>query len=172
MRCQKAIFSAYRTDQYADPEGFLHQLGAVLEEFPDEVITHVSDPRTGVQRRSEWPPTIAKIVAACEDHAAYLDRMRKPRAVPLPRLPSPRLQDMPAGYLAQIFVPENHSRYQALVRWSETADRLYWKYGKSSDGRQGIWVNIGIWDGSISMHSDTETIMATERTNPEQTVRE
>lgn len=147
MRCQKAIFSAYRTDQFADPEGFLTQLGAVLEEFPDETIMHVSDPRTGIQRRSKWPPTISEVVTACEEHQDYLRRLAKPKAFAIPREPSPRLREAPDGYLAQIFVPEGHQRYAGLVEWSEKADRVYWRYGKSSDGRQGIWVDYDTWNG-------------------------
>jgi hypothetical protein len=32
------VFSAYRIDQFADPDGFKTQLGAVLEQYPDEVM--------------------------------------------------------------------------------------------------------------------------------------
>src|ERR1700754_4486555 len=68
LRCQKALFCAYRTDQYADPEGFMVSLGVVLEGFPDEVITHITDPRTGIQRRLKWPPTLNEVIDACELH--------------------------------------------------------------------------------------------------------
>jgi hypothetical protein len=163
LRCQKAIFSAYRVDQYADAEGFMTQLGAVLEEFSDEVVLHVSNPRTGIQRRSKWPPTISEIVEACEDHVDYLRRLRMPRREALPSLPAMLLRDRPDGYLANCFVPDTHGRYPSLVAWAETAERPYWKFGKSSDGRSGIGVNLGIWDGLISMRSD--------RTNPEQVAR-
>jgi hypothetical protein len=147
LRCQAAIFSAYRTDQYADPEGFKVQLGAVLEEYPDDVIAHVSDPRTGVQRRSTFPPSISEIVKACDEHAGYLERLSRPRAEPIPREPSPRLKEMPEGYLSQIFVPQSHQRYAGLVAWAEKADRVFWRYGKSSDGVQGIWVDFDTWNG-------------------------
>src|SRR5262245_36528057 len=71
LRCQKVLFSAYRADQYADPETFMASLGAVLEGFPDEVIIYVTDPRTGIQRRSKWPPTISEVITACEVHQDY-----------------------------------------------------------------------------------------------------
>lgn len=38
----------------------------VLEQYPDEVILYVTDPRTGVQRGCKWPPTISEIVDACD----------------------------------------------------------------------------------------------------------
>jgi hypothetical protein len=74
LQCQRIVFSAYRADQYADPEGFMLSLGMVLQDYPDEVIVYITDPRTGVQRRNNWPPTIAEIVAACDDRIAYLKR--------------------------------------------------------------------------------------------------
>jgi hypothetical protein len=72
LRCQRIIFSAYRSDQYSDPEGYMASLGAVLEQYQNEVIVYVTDPRTGVQRGCKWPPTIAEIVSACDTHAAHL----------------------------------------------------------------------------------------------------
>jgi hypothetical protein len=77
LRCQRIIFSAYRTDQYSDPEGYMASLGAVLEQYPNEVIVYVTDPRTGIQRKSKWPPTIAEIVGACDERAAHLRDMER-----------------------------------------------------------------------------------------------
>ena len=50
-------------------------LGMVLEQYPDEVIVYVTDPRTGVQRKSKWPPTISEIVEACDGRVAELARI-------------------------------------------------------------------------------------------------
>lgn len=144
LRCQVALFSAYRIDQYADPEGFKNSLGAVLEGFPDEVIRYVCDPRTGIQRRSKWPPTISEIIEACEDHQAFLTKVRteRPRA-PVAVLPPP---PRPPGHCANVFVPEGHARYQSLVDWSQTADPKMWKFGRSSDNRAGIWIARMFWE--------------------------
>lgn len=68
------LFSAYRIDQFGDPEGFKNQLGAVLEQYPDDVILHVCDPRTGIQRRAKFPPTISEMVEACNERVAELKR--------------------------------------------------------------------------------------------------
>jgi hypothetical protein len=59
------ILSSYRKDQFADPDGFLAQLGVILAEYPDEVIKHVSHPLTGIQRTCKFPPSLAEIVEAC-----------------------------------------------------------------------------------------------------------
>ncbi len=146
LRCQLAVFSAYRIDQFADPEGFKTQLGAVLEQYPDEVITYICDPRTGIQRRSKFPPTISEMVEACDEHRAFLDKLRKQRPAFKERLPAPLLRDRPAGSLAQVFVPEGHPRYTSLVDWTETAEPMWWKYGQSSDGRNGLWVSHTAWN--------------------------
>jgi hypothetical protein len=123
-------------------------LGAVLEQFPDEVITYVTDPRTGIQRRMKWPPTISEVIEACEQHQDYLTRLRTRRPVIAERLPPPSLADRPAGSRATIFVPEGHSRYAKLVEWSKTADQLWWKFGQSSDSRKGIWVSLSAWENT------------------------
>jgi hypothetical protein len=50
------------------------------------------------------------------------------------------------GSLAHVFVPRDHPRYPSLAAWSETSRRKFWKFGKSSDGWDGIWVARGVWD--------------------------
>jgi hypothetical protein len=151
IRCQLAVFSAYRIDQFADPDGFKTQLGAILEQYPDEVITYVCDPRTGIQRRSKWPPTISEMVEACDDHREFLAKLRKPRPVFQERLPAPLLKQRPQGYMAQVFVPEGHDRYDAMVKRAEASDPIWWKYGKASDGRNGIWVSHNFWNNAPDM---------------------
>jgi hypothetical protein len=71
------LFSAYRADQYADPDGFMTSLGMVLEQYSDEVVLYVTNPRTGVQRRSVWPPSIAEVVSACDARHAELHRRKR-----------------------------------------------------------------------------------------------
>ncbi len=110
LRCTLAIFSAYRADSYGSDdhaEGYKANLKAVLSQYPDDVIIHISDPRTGVQRGCKWPPTISEIVTACEvqmQHLAKLDRLRhwgKPEAVPrleAPREERPSMEELKAKY--------------------------------------------------------------------------
>lgn len=50
------------------------------------------------------------------------------------------------GCLAQVFVPNDHVRYSNLVEWAKTADVRMWKFGKSSDNRDGIWIAYNVWD--------------------------
>jgi hypothetical protein len=75
VQAARMIFSAYRRDDFADPDTFVLQLGMVLERYPDEVIAALSSPLTGIQRRCKRPPSIADIVEGCE---AILDRLPRP----------------------------------------------------------------------------------------------
>jgi hypothetical protein len=71
------LFGSYRADQYPDPEGFMVSLGMVLEQYSDVIVVYVTDPRTGVQRRSVWPPSIAEVVSACDARHAELQRIER-----------------------------------------------------------------------------------------------
>ena len=71
------LFSAYRTEQYPDPEGYMVSLGMVLEQYPDDVVVYITDPRTGVQRHCKWPPAISEIVEACDQRDQYLQRRER-----------------------------------------------------------------------------------------------
>lgn len=100
----RILFSAFRTDQYADAEGYVASLKMVLEGYPDDVIVHVTDPRTGVQRGCKWPPTIAEIVSACDARLQELVKLagRQRKVVPLiegpPREERPTLAELKAKY--------------------------------------------------------------------------
>lgn len=129
-------------------------LGAVLEQFPDEVITYITDPRTGIQRRSKWPPTISEVIDAGEQHQEFLARQRAPRLVVKHR--EPELCDFSPGALAKIFVPEGHNRYAGLVEWTGRADRALWKFAPSSDSRPGLWVSHQAWNDPASTRKNGE----------------
>lgn len=60
------LSSSYRLDQFPDPDAYVVSVAAVLEGYPDDVIHHVTDVRTGMQRGCKFPPTIAEVVTACE----------------------------------------------------------------------------------------------------------
>jgi hypothetical protein len=65
----------------------------VLADYPDEIIAHITDPRTGVQRQCKWPPTIAEIVTACEvrmQHMAKLKRLDNWGRSAVPAIEAPR----------------------------------------------------------------------------------
>lgn len=81
IRQAKMLFSAYRRDEFADPEGFVMQLGAVLSAYPESVILHATGPMTGLQRRCKFPPSIAEVVTECDSELARLERIARYQAM-------------------------------------------------------------------------------------------
>ena len=148
MRSLLALFSSYRLDQYADPDSFKTVIGAVLEGYQSDVVIYVCDPRTGIQRRCKFPPTVSEIVEACDDHRDFLARAGRTKAIPLPRPSYQRFDERPVGNLANIFVPEGHPRYEGLVEKVKTLEPIWWRFGNASDGRPGLFVPLNLWDNS------------------------
>lgn len=140
-RQAKMLFSAYRRDDFADPELFIAQLGMVFEGYPDEVIVTVTSPRTGIQRRIKFPPSIAEVVEACDAETVAMDTRRRYAAMPsrpaYTRLPVPP-DDRP-GRRANLFVSMDAPQYQAAYEWAMgNTDAADWRWDKE---RGGIWVN-------------------------------
>lgn len=119
----RILFSAYRSADFADPEGFVLQLGMVLEEYADEVIIAVTHPRTGLQRRSKFPPSIAEVVEACNTEAvAVATRAKYAAMTPVPRLAAP-----PGDRCSYHEMTMNHGRpigrFEAGTRYEQFAGR-------------------------------------------------
>lgn len=78
----------------------------MLEQYPSEVIVYISDPRTGVQRRCKWPPTISEIVEACDKRIAELNQAERfrnwgkngPPLIEGPQAEKPTLEELKAKY--------------------------------------------------------------------------
>ena len=85
------LMSSYRKTDYQNPEGFIATLGAILEDYPSEIVEYVPDPKTGLQRRCKWPPTPAEVVEACAAEIAWRTKIAQNSGLsPVPRLPRPR----------------------------------------------------------------------------------
>lgn len=76
-----------------------------MEQYPDEVVIHVTDPRTGAQRGLKFPPTIAEIVSACDAKMADIQRTKRYQnwgkneaLLEGPREPRPTLDELKAKY--------------------------------------------------------------------------
>lgn len=147
------LFSAYRKDEFSDPESYLAQLGIVLEGFADEVIVAVTHPRTGLQRRLKWPPTIAEVVEACEAEARRIDTTA--RYGRMQRRSYPALADYSIpqpGRRANLLVRSEAPQYGVACEWAATAGEADWK--TDPEGR-GIWVN---WLASPLAHVRSEGV--------------
>lgn len=119
--------------------GFVTQLGAILERYPDEVVEYVTDPMTGIQRKVKFPPSIAEVVEACDERVAVVERHKRYLALPpsQPRLAS----DVPSRprHRANIRVPHDAPQYQRMVEKANApgADPLDFRW-EGSD----LWVSL------------------------------
>lgn len=147
----KILFGSYRRTDANEPDIYVAAIARVLSIFDADLIREVTDPLTGVatsEKFAAFMPNAGELKLYCEGRAAHRERLRRLGSIPpvdfnRPRLAPPERQP---GDLATIFVPATHPRYSKLVEWADTADPRLWKFGPSSDGRQGIWVSYGTWD--------------------------
>lgn len=119
----RAIFSAYRRDDFADPEGFVVQLGTLLEGYEVAVIEYISSPITGVQRKFDYPPNIKQIGDACEAEAKR--RLAMARASHSPRAQLNRLYNPPPNYpgcRANLHVFAESPQYPRVKAWMESGE--------------------------------------------------
>ena len=65
------LFGCYRKGDANDPEMYTAAIAAILSDYSEEVIQHVTDPRTGIARKINWLPTVHEVDAACMDHANW-----------------------------------------------------------------------------------------------------
>jgi hypothetical protein len=134
----RQIFSAYRKDEYADPDGFVMQLGAVLERYSDNVIATVCSPYTGIQRRLKTrPPNIGEVVEACDEEQERENRIIELSKTKL-KLRGPR----PPAERANVLLRTDALLYQAMCDKAADpkTDPADWRW--DPDGK-GIWVALG-----------------------------
>jgi len=80
----KILFGCYRTGDANDPETYVAAIAAILARYPEEVMTAVTHPATGLPSKKGWLPTVKEVADACDDavefsvqHQARLKRIRE-----------------------------------------------------------------------------------------------
>lgn len=114
-RRARMIFSAYRKDDFADPDSFLIQMSMVLEKYPDQVVSYVTDPLTGIQSRSKFPPVLAEIKELCDDRRAIVERLRHYAMLPAFQRREPK----PTIHPANLKIPRNAPQHGAMRAMAE-----------------------------------------------------
>lgn len=61
----KLLLGCYRTGDANDPETYVAAVTAILARYPEEVITAVTHPATGLPAKTSWLPTIKEVTDAC-----------------------------------------------------------------------------------------------------------
>ena len=129
------IFGAYRRDQFADPDSFVLQLCMVLERYSDAIVREVASPLTGIQRKVQFPPTIAEVVEFCDNEQARIERVKR-----YGDMRTHRADLRPKQHLANVLVRPGFEQYGKLVERAEKSPANQWKVDE--EGR-GIWVPLG-----------------------------
>lgn len=152
----QVLFGCYRRADANDPDRYVAAIAAILAMYDFELIREVTDPRTGIMTNEKFmsfPPNAGELKVYCETVANRKDRLqrlgaRRPAIPADRRLAAADPRDAPDGAYANVHVPATASRYAGLVKWaqSEAADRRKWRFGKSSEGVDGIWVSIDVCD--------------------------
>ena len=78
----RLLLGCYRTGDANDPETYVAAVAAVLAHFPEDVITEVTHPVTGLPRQKSWLPTVKEVFDACQAVAAPIyEREREAKII-------------------------------------------------------------------------------------------
>ena len=79
----KLLLGCYRTGEANDPVTYVAAITSILARYPEDVITTITHPATGLPKQKSWLPTIKEVSDACEaaaefniQHEARLKRVR------------------------------------------------------------------------------------------------
>jgi hypothetical protein len=70
----KLLLGCYRTGEANDPETYVAAVTAVLARYPEQVITDVTHPVTGLPSKKGWLPTVKEVSDACAELAEPIAR--------------------------------------------------------------------------------------------------
>lgn len=80
----RLLFGCYRTGDANDPETYVAAITAILARYPEQVITEVTHPATGLPKKKGWLPTVKEVSDACDEavefsinHQARLKRIQE-----------------------------------------------------------------------------------------------
>jgi hypothetical protein len=150
LQAARQIFSCYRKDDAADPEGYVAAIAALLSEYSREVVELVADPRTGIGRRSKFLPNTADVAEDCDgiknkiaNDAVNADFQKRRHATP---------RYVPVIIWApNLFVPSDVKDYDKMVERAgqENPERSMFEKGHrclDNVRRDGILVPKSWWD--------------------------
>lgn len=62
----RLLLGCYRTGDANDPATYVAAITAILARYPEEIITVVTHPATGLPSKKGWLPTVKEVRDACE----------------------------------------------------------------------------------------------------------
>lgn len=73
----RLLLGCYRTGDANDPETYVAAVAATLAHFPDDVITSVTHPVTGIPSRLKWLPSVSEVRMACDEAMEPIIRIQQ-----------------------------------------------------------------------------------------------
>jgi hypothetical protein len=67
----KILLGCYRTGDANDPETYVAAITAILARYPEEVMTQVTHPATGLPSKKGWLPTVKEVCDACDEAVEF-----------------------------------------------------------------------------------------------------
>jgi hypothetical protein len=111
LKQAKRLIQSWPHANPPDPVGYAQAIAETLAQFPLGLVEECCDPRTGLAREREFPPTVAAVVDWCNRRLTYHRGMVKwaeQKAVERPEFPEEyrrsmlkRLQDLLHGMFKQ-----------------------------------------------------------------------
>jgi hypothetical protein len=99
MERARLLFGFYPKGQANDPDTYVLGIAALLADYPEDVIAHVTDVRTGIPSQVKWLPVPKEVKDACElqmdirrarvKAAQWQAQLKARRALPPPPKTSP-----------------------------------------------------------------------------------
>lgn len=76
------MFGCYRRGDANDPDTYVAAIAAMLATYPEDVIQTVTNPTTGLPRKSPFLPSVSEVAAACDaEMKAEIEEVRRARAI-------------------------------------------------------------------------------------------
>jgi hypothetical protein len=71
LKQAKRLIQSWPHANPPDPGGYAQAIAETLAQYPRGLVEECCDPRTGLARNREFPPTVAAIVEWCDKRLAY-----------------------------------------------------------------------------------------------------
>jgi len=73
----RLLLGCYRTGDANDPDTYVAAITAILARYPEQVITEVTHPATGLPSKKSWLPTVKEVADACVEAVAPIIEREK-----------------------------------------------------------------------------------------------
>lgn len=77
LKAAKQLVGCFPHARPPDPEIYAAAIGATLAGYPPRVVSDCVDPRIGLARKREFPPTVASVVEWCDARLSYYQTLAR-----------------------------------------------------------------------------------------------